>query len=579
MTVFLLLAISIQPVSAQQTSGSTPPPSAQDAVQKIFLPIVANPPESIVADLEITQSIQNLSVPVHLIAGRQTLVRVYARTSQSSPVTGLSARLQAYRGSVYLGEIGPLSGSAYPYSVSTSSMRADKSKTFNFLLPANWVNSAGSLTFNVLLTNSTLAPDTAAQPSTYTQASSFISVPAVNVVAVPIRVDGIYGPADTAYIQDAIYRMFPVPAANVSVHSVYNYYADMTYTGSWYQLLDEISALHDSEVGFNSDTVYYGVVPLRDANGYSWFTSSGIAGIGWVGDRISVGVSNETFKIPGSSYLYTLHGDDTASHEIGHNFDRLHTEGCGASNSDENYPYSYGLIGQYGYRFSSQSVIPNTYNDIMNYCDNQWISDYTYNGLLQDQLATLTAISSPAQDSLYVRAQIAQDGSVSIQPVYAFTASPDNQTKESEYRLQFLNDTGEVVAEHPARVVIAQEKNASIRAIRTSLPRPEKPFSKLRLLHNGLEVASRSFAKAGLAPLAAPSAAQQNGSLLLKWSSSEKPAMVRYSRDGGQSWTTIGVDVSAGEFRYALSDLPSGNLRFQILLSDSAEILTLDWDG
>jgi hypothetical protein len=65
--------------------------------------------------------------------------------------------------------------------------------------------------------------------------------------------------------------------------------------------------------------------------------------------------------------------------------------------------------------------------------------------------------------------------------------------------------------------------------------------------------------------------AQQDGSLLLKWGASENRPGALFPRQGPEL-TTI-IDVSSGEFRYALSDLPAGDLRSNI--SDSAEILTL----
>ncbi len=84
------------------------------------------------------------------------------------------------------------------------------------------------------------------------------------------------------------------------------------------------------------------------------------------------------------------------AHEIGHALGRHHPvfgSQCGGEPTDWDYPYLNGLIGDsdaYFQGFDSgdpafaieANVMPWTaWADFMTYCDNQWISDYTYNGL------------------------------------------------------------------------------------------------------------------------------------------------------------------------------------------------------
>ncbi len=75
------------------------------------------------------------------------------------------------------------------------------------------------------------------------------------------------------------------------------------------------------------------------------------------------------------------------AHEVGHNHGRNHApcvpQGGSISGVDNNYPYSGGNIGVWGYDPSKQSLInPNGVTDIMGYCNTKWISDYTYDGLV-----------------------------------------------------------------------------------------------------------------------------------------------------------------------------------------------------
>jgi len=73
------------------------------------------------------------------------------------------------------------------------------------------------------------------------------------------------------------------------------------------------------------------------------------------------------------------------AHEVGHNHGRNHAPcvtGGSISGVDNNYPYSGGLIGSWGYDARTQKLFdPSKTSDIMGYCNSKWISDYTYAGL------------------------------------------------------------------------------------------------------------------------------------------------------------------------------------------------------
>jgi hypothetical protein len=132
----------------------------------------------------------------------------------------------------------------------------------------------------------------------------------------------------------------------------------------------------------DSHIVYYGLIPIRNGSTY-WF-SQGIAGIGWVSDlgevfRESVGLSLDT-------------NDDTSilsAHEIGHNLGRRHAPCGGSGNPDPSYPYGGASIGQYATDIRSTTDIsfytPSDHVDMMSYCSPEWISDYTYKGLYNNQ--------------------------------------------------------------------------------------------------------------------------------------------------------------------------------------------------
>ena len=113
----------------------------------------------------------------------------------------------------------------------------------------------------------------------------------------------------------------------------------------------------------SSSRYYYGVVNPS--------YSSGVAGVGYIGAAAAIGWD----KLPS--------GSSVAAHEWGHNWGRQHAPCGGAGNPDASYPYTGGEIGVIGYDLVNDELKPADSHDLMGYCNNEWISDYTYTGVLE----------------------------------------------------------------------------------------------------------------------------------------------------------------------------------------------------
>jgi hypothetical protein len=85
------------------------------------------------------------------------------------------------------------------------------------------------------------------------------------------------------------------------------------------------------------------------------------------------------------------YGDWYGGHELGHTFGRLHPGFCGETQDDlTRYPYDNGQLGGSDASFAgfdvgdpvnglAMAALPGAvWRDVMTYCNNQWISAYTY---------------------------------------------------------------------------------------------------------------------------------------------------------------------------------------------------------
>jgi hypothetical protein len=554
----------------------------QALTRKIYLPVIgvgATGTDLLIQRVEVTQGVQDTQNGVPLVAGRTTMLRIYAQTISDSKLSAtVNVSIAPRRAGVML--------SAAPYQVAAtlgpSSSPEIYASTVNIPVPAEWLS--GSYELVVTLDPQNLVPESNEANNTFVVRLNFQSVPALRITIVPISYTssetGVTYPAPTqdtisAYIQ----RLYPVSNVVVTWHAPFAFRGNMKEISGFSTLLGQINDLKKLE-GAPASQVYYALVPTR--NGASSWFNGGLVGLGYIGIRTAVGLD------------YSNAGA-TAAHEIGHNLGRYHAPCGGASSPDSQYPYAGASIGHYGLDISTGTLFgPVDGKDVMSYCSPKWISDYTYKALFNAQLlqapdestemtGQVTGEASESKRPVWmVRAQVGSEGA-RFSPVYAVTARPDPVPVEGAYRLQWIGLDGIVVAEIPVEAVeIAQETEdgPQLFDIQALVEMPDAPVQGLRLLHEGVVLAEQAIKPAGAGPdlhvgsLGAAAAAgmevmveETQENLKLSWDGLDS-VMVRASKDGGQTWTILGMDVPGN---WLMVDLAWQGSLFEVLPSSSIQ--------
>lgn len=139
--------------------------------------------------------------------------------------------------------------------------------------------------------------------------------------------------------------------------------------GSWSTVLSELRALRVLD-GAPAGMHYYGVV--------SPSYTTGVFGLGLVGSPTSVGWDRDDAA-------------QVATHEWGHNFGRTHSPCGDPPGIDAFYPSVGGATASVGWDLRSNRIVSPLTPDIMGYCGNAWVSEYSYTRALAFRQNTMSA--------------------------------------------------------------------------------------------------------------------------------------------------------------------------------------------
>ncbi len=388
--------------------------------------------------------VANKKAPV--VASRPALVRVFVTPDSGWVPRDVVARLEL---------TGSAAGPAQEISkfVSGSSSETDWQSAFNFDIPAEQMTPDLSYTVSVVEAGSVAASgatDGARYPASGTALFGAQSAGgALDIVLVPLVVNG-YTPdtsaARVAAYKDKMFRLYPVPQVNMTVHAPVAYSGSVapTSTAGWNNILDKLLQVRQQD-NPPKDTYYYGA--LTPTASFAQFCGGAcIAGLSPqaspndVWSRGSVGLG---FFPSGSTPGTT----DTMAHEIGHAHGLPHAP-CQTQDYGP-FPYSGGVIGSYGYDLVAKALLdPNKYKDMMGYCEPTWISDYNYNKIFSrvsyvNSTADFIAVDPDRAPGKFRSALIDGDGNITWGLVHDLDTSPFGEKRT----VKVLDEQGQVAKE------------------------------------------------------------------------------------------------------------------------------------
>ena len=370
---------------------------------------------------EVTQAIQDPGGSIPLIARKRTFVRIYL--GPQSGTFSVRGELRVARkangpwttvSSFGTADLDAARTGAMPAQL--RSRRENLAFSLDFRLPEK-VTRAGTLWFKLgKVRDAASGQNVQVTGAGAARTVTFVRSPRLRLRVINLRYTAQNPPVrfsatknDLEHLESWLTRAYPV--AEVDFSSIL-----VDSTSAWPfgagQANAQIAALRALDVAGGRDpgTHYYGMV--ADGGTVAQFMRGLASAIPGTPDPSAVASG------PTGSSLFPWdtdgsYGDWYGGHELGHTFGRRHPGFCGnpvQGNDDPAYPFPNGQLSPADGSFTGLDVgdselgivpaaLPGTvWRDVMTYCDDEWLSPYTYVGIRDRLVAEELLFPQPPDD-------------------------------------------------------------------------------------------------------------------------------------------------------------------------------------
>jgi hypothetical protein len=535
--------------------------------------------------LEVTQGIQEPTNTVPLVADRATVVRAYLRYARAgATVRGELLVSRSSHGPWHpVPSLGPaeLDPSRAGSSLAElQSRRRELAFSLNFRLPPQFT-AAGPLWLRmgrIRRASGTPLPSLAGlSPRTV----SFGAPVPLRMRLVRVRYSMgtppvVHEPSttDTTLIASWLRRAYPISRLELSTSTVT---ATVGAPFGAAQINAQLLALRavDVSTGTDARTHYYGMV--ADGGFFMRGLASGIPQTPQPATVASGPTGPATFgwDIDGS------YGDWYGGHELGHTFGRFHAEFCGAIGGAP-YPFPNGQLSDADERFVGIDVgdpslglplrvLPGTTShDVMTYCDNQWLSSFTYGGMYDRLVAEDALPAGSAGPDILVAAAGEERAGMRIVAAVNLTRTEGTVTsvlpdgggepaaegaQPGRVSVRVTDAAGTVLDERPVafQPSACEDPDDDETGIVDAVVPTVEGAARVELLIDGQPVAHETVGGdtgdvGDLLTSAAEGAGEPGGPLEVRWDPTGAPPDQRYivqlSDDAGANWRTVAVGLT-----------------------------------
>jgi hypothetical protein len=556
----------------------------------------------LVADrLEVTQAVQDLNNSVRLVANKRTFVRFHVHSLSGPQVATAVLHVQHGGATTTLAPINP-SGQIV---VRGTPNRALPDDAFLFQLPSAFrkgtVVLTGELDGNMTVTDTV----------------TFEDVPEQNLVLYSFgyELDGVtYYPPAQHLSQATVWLRRTYPLNNLQVVLRSALYGSGTLSSDKLNLTEptctQVDGILTTKRSFDlasspnipANERYYGMV--ADGGGFMRGCAASIPGL----------VASGPDGAPRGSWAWDTdgsYGDWYCGHELAHTFGRYHAEFCGALDGRP-YPYPDGrispsLIGataQYGFDVATRDIYTPDWEDVMTYCSYQWISDFTYHGLLDafeaGGGAAAVARDENRTDRLLVVGSIdPQTNRVQLQPLFIVPNAGDLKPRiPGPYAIVLRNTVGAELARYPFTPQVIHEgpgpatdrvpdRSVDLLFIDELVPFIEGTTRVDIEGPGGLLRTVTAGANTPTVTLLSPNGGEvlDQPTVTVAWSASDADGDalvfdIQYSNDNGTTWEMVAQNLTGDHVALdALNISRAAQGRFRVLASDGIHTSSDDSDA